>query len=205
MRSKRAIAWSSLAELAIAAAIIFIVLWALTGGFKNFSLGLYNCEGRGYVCRQSCGNLDAKSAFDKGCQDKYKGQNMVCCEPEQTAAGQQARGEGANSNQVKLLVDKGTALYYGERRDIEIRDTAYKIDPVLDYKQLRETGHFNNVPPPTGPLYMRCSIFLTDTDTQQVYVLKRDSTGSCSDSNGNYGLIEGQFASSSTLESQMDS
>lgn len=196
MVSKRASsAFETLGTIVIVCATIFIILWALTGGFKNFTFGLYNCEGKGYQCLASCGNLEAKTAFDRGCHDKYKNQNLVCCEPEQTATGQQARGAGANSNRVQLLVDKGTALYYGERRDIEIRDTAYKIDPVLDYKQLRETGHFNDL------TYMRCSIFLTDAETQQVYVLKRDSTGSCTgDPNGNYSLIEAKYAFNSGVQ-----
>jgi len=152
-----------IAEIAIAIAVIIILFLVLRGQFTNFIKGLNSCEAKGGECFSSCGDLEPIPAGDAGCEKEFKNKDLVCCKVERKGEVEM-RGYGANSQLIKVVVNKEkTPLYYGERRDFDI-DKLYSIQTVLDYEKLKKLADTPD---------LRCSIFLKDVDTNEEYVLLR--------------------------------
>jgi hypothetical protein len=165
-------------EIAIVVVILVIVFLILNKNFGWFNIGINSCEAKGGQCLSSCGAYDPIPAGDGQCKTEHKDTSMVCCkkpEAEPGKEGEDARGEGANVNLINVLLDnQKTSLAWGESRELEIRDTPYKFEAVLDYKKIQALGKFDENP--VDHKEPRCSFFLKDTNTKEEYVLKRSAT-----------------------------
>jgi len=123
----------TVAVMIILLVIIVAFLFIQKKGLLNFVTAAESCTAKTAGCFTSCGNRQPEPSGDPGCQKQYPSMQTVCCkldpdEISQSGLGQ--RGEGANKNVIKLIINKNS-IPYGQEVLLD-QDTLYKFDIVLD-------------------------------------------------------------------------